>query len=135
MKKKAGARGILLMDLSQSERERYGCIVDFSDGRARWFPGTSGLREATEYADANGLRIKTVSTPSTIFRDLQGTRAKDAHGERGRQGSRLVAGVVVFPEQHMLGLLGRQDLLALERQPRDRSRRKGVGSKEAGPPM
>lgn len=76
MKTKRGAQGVVLIQLSSDEREKYGCIVDFSDG--------------------------------TVFRDLQRTRSQDVSRRR------LVAGVVVFPEQHMLGLLGRQDLLEVD---------------------
>ncbi len=115
--RRSKAEGVELLHLSQWERESYGCIVDFSDGTARWFPGIDCLKDATAYADRHELKVRTVSTPTTIFRDLQGTRAKEGSDtlEDGQQRRpRLTGGVVVFPEQNMLGRLKRQDLLEVD---------------------
>lgn len=54
-----------------------GVIVMLSDGRARHFPGTEGLRDARDYARAHGLQVCVLSTPETILRDLRGSRARE----------------------------------------------------------
>lgn len=54
-----------------------GVICTFSDHRSRYFPGKSGLGDAIAYADAHDLKVYVFSTPDTILRDLQGTRARE----------------------------------------------------------
>lgn len=95
------AQGIRLIRLSQAQREEHGCIVTFSNDEARWFTGAEALADAVAYADRRGLRIRTISTPETIYRDLQGSRAAQG-GKRG--------GAVYFPEENMLGHARRSDL-------------------------
>ena len=79
-----------------------GLVADFSDGSARWFPGPDCLRDCASWADDHGLRITVISTPATIYRDLQGSRA-DAAERNGSQ-------VVYVPELRMLAAIGRTDL-------------------------
>lgn len=95
------------MQLSPDEREKYGVIVDFSNGQARWFPGSDGVKKATEYADREELKIRTISSPRTIYRDLQGRR----DSRRTKDGSDTGEVGVYLPEVRFLGLLHRADLL------------------------
>lgn len=53
------------------------------------------LRQLAERCDREGWRVKTVSTPETIVRDLQGPRR---HSRSTR------------PERILLGMIGRLDL-------------------------
>lgn len=113
---KASGYGVLRLQISGEERQDYGCIVNFSDGDCRWFPGRDGAREAAEYADRSDLKITTISTPETIYRDLQGPRSTQDPGASWKKRD-----AIYFPESNILGLIGRRDLLA--RQPRDPRKR------------
>lgn len=59
----------------------------------------AGLREIARICDARGWRIRAISTPESILRDLQGNRV------------RKLANDVAFPERTALGKIGRLDLL------------------------
>ncbi len=59
--------------------------------------GGTYLEQAVDRADELGAKILCISTPQTILTDLQGDRSM-----RNTENP--------FPEPHMLGRLGRQDL-------------------------
>ena len=88
------------------DRIRFGYIVTAreQDSDARWVlhrAGPGALVEICEVLDASegNWRILTISTPETIYRDLQGTRLT------------VWRDVIENPEQRMLGGIGRLDLL------------------------
>ena len=63
--------------------------------------GSDALRQVCDVLDERegDWRVLTISTPTTIYRDLQGTRYR-AWGDSTQ-----------CPEPHMLGIIGRKDLL------------------------
>lgn len=74
--------------LNGSQRGKYGCIVSFksADGSRLTLHRTGPIRAAIKQACAIALarddtyRVVAVSTPTTIHRDLQGTRRNDYAG-------------------------------------------------------
>ena len=88
-------------------RVAWGLNVSFTEGVARHFPGRSALRHAIEFADEHELRIRCISTPESILRDLQGSRARE-QGE-----TKYLKHDLAFesPELRMLIPFGRTDLL------------------------
>lgn len=79
------------------------------DGERRWFlrqdaPFGAALREVCAVLDGCGGKVETICSPTTIWRDLQGTRSP----ERGQK-----AGQSQFtsPEAYALAKVGRMDLL------------------------
>lgn len=74
------------------------------------------LRELAAYCDAHDLKVRVLSSPQTILRDLRGSRAVQ----------RDVAVVTEYPEERMLQRIGRRDLLdtggRLSREERRRGR-------------
>lgn len=122
-------------------RGAYGCIVTFrmpddsitvrhfsSIMRSLNKSGRQGPREVTrdqgymqqaiEWADGHQAKVISISTPETILRDLQGTRALLEPKPTGREGlygtiQRHMSDVVNFPERSMLK--GRADLFELPR--------------------
>lgn len=101
-------------------RQRDGFILQalMPDGERRWFLRQDqslreALREVCAILDRCGGKVETISSPTTIWRDLQGTRAAMAVSERPRVVSMgTVGGQVTTPEAQMLGRIGRLDLLA-----------------------
>src|SRR5262245_17226607 len=105
-------------------RARDGCIVTFrmpdgsievrrfttviSDSRRHGIRrGQYHTEQVIEWADEHEAKIISMSTPETILRDLQGTRAiLDPHrtGTEGRRGGMQAnaADHVSFPERYML---------------------------------
>lgn len=100
-------------------RARDGCIVTFrmpddslevhrfstiiSDSRVLGIrKGKDHMQQVIEWADEHEARIVTISTPETILRDLQGTRAPlDPHPNKKHSPD-----VVLFPERNMLKARG-----------------------------
>jgi hypothetical protein len=79
--------------------------------RVRTKIGASYLEQAVARADELGARIVTISTPTTILRDLGGTRAQQREGMRSDE--------LQLPELRMLGQIGRTDLLVESTDRRD----------------
>jgi len=89
----------------------WGVTATFSDGWSRHFPGTSGLADAIAYADRHDVQVCTFSTPDTIARDLQGTRARPP-SEVGAKYLRHELPAYDSPEERMLRGARRLDLYA-----------------------
>lgn len=85
------------------KRDTYGAIVTFTDGSVTHIGGYvfEAVREACEIADSRGTQIVTISTPRTIARDLQGDRVVFSSGADLPH--------TVFPEEDVLGRVGRLD--------------------------
>lgn len=103
--------------LNTERRFETGCIATLTrDGETRALHFTGSGTEATQavadYCDRGGWRIVSLSTPTTIYRDLDGSRESTK-----RQGgdSWFYAPPPVndteMPERNMLGKIGRKDLL------------------------
>lgn len=77
------------------------------------FPGPAAVAKCAAHCDRFGYRVVTLSTPRTIYRDLQGTRQTlsdwNEHTE-GRTGNRMIQRNT--PEPKLLASIGRLDLLA-----------------------
>lgn len=86
-------------------------IVDFSDGSAREFKGLECLANAIAYADERNLRIRVISHPASIMRDLQGSRARHL----AVVGSKYPKSDHAYnsPESRMLRAHARLDLLEI----------------------
>lgn len=102
--------------LSPSERADYGVIATLDDGSVIVRKGTptDALLAVADYCDVHGFKIRTLSSPETIYRDLQGTRDGLSDTERGgplnphnTHRSQLLA----LPEFNMVARIGRSDLL------------------------
>lgn len=81
---------------SQDERRKYGCIATLERDHERLskqFRGTDAVRQVVAYCRENGWRIVCLSTPGTIYRDLQGTREDLYERERFRS-----TGIATRPE-------------------------------------
>lgn len=75
--------------------------------------GTGWLREVAAYCDREGYRVRTLSTPNTVYNDLQGPRVGAvASNHRFARSSGQPDDQVHTPERSMLGRIGRLDLLA-----------------------
>lgn len=75
--------------------------------------GSDAVRACAAYCDAHAYRVVTLSSPLTIYRDLQGWRRNDTPTNRRRVAStEKVDDKLQLPEPFMLGLIGRRDLLA-----------------------
>lgn len=75
------------------------------DGERRWFlrqdqPFAEALREVCTVLDGIGGKVETISSPVSIWRDLQGTRAQQ------------LAQPHATPEMRALARVGKLDLLA-----------------------
>ena len=74
------------------------------------------LRTVVKRCDRYGWKIRTLSTPTTIYRDLQGTRMH-AHSRRvdslDTHGAGPTDSQLALPEIFMLNKIGRMDLLVL----------------------
>lgn len=94
------------LGINAQDRAAYGVIVtareQTSDQRIVLHrSGRDGLQQVCDVLDAlvGDWRVLTVSTPATIYRDLQGTRAREWGAE------------TQTPEPSVLGKVGRLDLL------------------------
>lgn len=97
--------------VNNERRFETGCIATLSDGISRHFVGfgADATRAVADYCDRHDLRVAVLSTPGTIYRDLQGARSVAAPHEAVRRGRQAF---LRLPEQAMLAAIGRQDLLA-----------------------
>jgi len=86
-----------------------GKIVVFSNGETLHFAGKSALDDALAYADEHETKVCVISTPETILRDLEGSRAR-ALAEIGAKYPKTDAAYDA-PEDRMLRGKGRLDLL------------------------
>lgn len=138
---------ILKSKMSGAQRAVYGCIATFElpDGtfrsehfnqtvdegevvvvksrqkrwkRTRTIVGSSALQQAVERADRLDAKIASLTTPETILRDLQGTRAE----LEVRSDQKNPADTIRFPELAMLGKVGRRDLFVYEQSAEGRRR-------------
>lgn len=102
-------------------RAEDGLLVTFTDGERQRVVARSGARATRCLAEAISIaerwpgewKVAVISTPTTIYRDLQGSReVRDLRSGRrvASVGSR--AGAFATPEQRMLGKIGRMDMLA-----------------------
>jgi len=94
------------LGMSGTALEEYGVIVtareQMTDERIVLHrPGAGALKLICEGLDGldGDWRVLTISTPRTIYRDLQGTRARELVDE------------TQMPELRMLGQVGRLDML------------------------
>lgn len=95
--------------ITTGQRFETGVTVTFSDGTARHFTGSArdALTDAAAHADSRDLRVRTISTPQTIYRDLHGTREQlDTDKDKKHRSTGTNT-----PEARMLGMIGRKDLL------------------------
>ena len=76
--------------------------------RTRKVVGEPAVEQACARADQLGAKIVTISSPSTILRDLQGTRAD----LQPRNPRKPITERLQLPEHILLGRAGRIDLLA-----------------------
>jgi len=87
-------------------------IVDFANGEALHFEGKSALDDALAYADEHATKLCVISTPESILRDLQGSRARERAEIEGAR-YRKTDHAYESPEHHALRAKGRLDLLEL----------------------
>jgi hypothetical protein len=109
-------RTIRSIRVSPTERHETGVIATLPDGKrsfAEHFVGvnTIATRAIADHCDTFGLKIVCLSTPETIYRDLQGDRHHDTDQVRAGD-HRAPRDGVTTPETIMLGRIGRLDLLA-----------------------
>lgn len=109
--------------INQERRFETGCIATLTrrgETTALHFTGNGleATRAVADYCDAHGWRILALSTPATIFRDLQGSRemTKRAPGS----GTSWFyadppANELALPEETMLSRIGRLDLLVVRK--------------------
>ncbi len=106
------------LSLGEYERKRIGCIVTAREqwtGELHVVHRSGTPREALraisdELAALEGdWRVLSISTPATIYRDLQGTRQTEGFDR------------LALPELQWLHSLGRFDLLDPSLEPRDKS--------------
>jgi hypothetical protein len=100
-------------------REGDGLTVFASDGQGHTraivragMPLGEALREVCLQLDEwpGEWRIDCISTPTTIYRDLQGRREKGKRPNRRYYGDNVTSERAEFPEYRMLGNVGRVDL-------------------------
>lgn len=97
--------------VNTERRFETGCIATLTDGISRHFVGSGAdaTRAVADYCDQHGLQVVCLSTPGSIYRDLQGSRNIAAEREADRRGRQAF---LRLPEQGMLNAIGRPDLLA-----------------------
>jgi len=105
MSKRRTAKGITELVMSGDEKKKYGCIVTFSDGTSKHFIGEKYLQQMADFADQLEVKVSTISTPATIFRDLQGTRKPFESKHR------QLRDIIHTPESAMVAQIKRQDLI------------------------
>lgn len=103
----ANARASGGFSLGSHTQNALGCIATYDNGDVRHFHQRDYVRAAAEHADAHSTLIVSLSTPLTIFRDLQGTRGQLEPRHNTTQPPDRIA----VPEVSMLGKIGRRDLL------------------------
>lgn len=104
MSKRTG-QGINELIMSGDEKKKHGCIATFSDGTTKHFPGKNYLQQVADFADQLEVKVSVISTPVTIYRDMQGTRKSfELPREQMRD-------IIHTPESAMLAQIRRADLL------------------------
>lgn len=103
--------------VNQERRFETGCIATLTDGERVFTQhftgnGAEATQAVADFCDAHGFRIVTLSTPTSIYRDLQGTRAPlTVRTGRVTGEEKPLNDRVDVPELNMLGKIGRRDLL------------------------
>lgn len=72
--------------------------------------GMSALADIIDFCDRHSLKVRCLSTPDSIYRDLQGSRAQRGTSRKVDLSLPEAPEVVRYPEQAMLGKWGRADL-------------------------
>ena len=103
MSKRTGF-GIKRLIMSGDERKRLGVIVQFENGISKQFTGGDTTRQAAAFADQYETKISVISSPDTIYRDMQGTRRPIV------QTKRQIQDTMFLPELRTLSSIGRKDL-------------------------
>lgn len=108
--------GELSLDMSSRERTKAGCIVTLREQKTgrrevRHLPGKTGdtlplLAAELDARNAEGeeWRVASISTPASVYRDLQGARGLAGVDCYSQDGDPLV-------ERGYLGRIGRLDLI------------------------
>lgn len=104
MTNRAG-NGIKPLIMSGDEKKEHGCIVVFSDGTIKHFCGEGYLQAIADFADQLEVKISVISTPSSIYRDMQGTRKAFTNAKES------LRDITYFPEPALLAQIKRHDLL------------------------
>jgi len=99
------------------QRFQTGCIATLTNGtttHVQHFTGVGpeAVRSVAAFCDRHGMRVVSLSTPETVYRDLQGSREVQSM-RRGRVTGieKPLAARVDVPERWMLGKIGRRELL------------------------
>jgi len=114
------ADGVTYLPVNGESRSRDGVIATLVRGaevESRHFPGPAASESLAAYCDKHGWRVRTISTPQSIYRDLQGTREHlanvtgraEAGFDAGRRRSRHTS-----VEAMSLGGIKRTDLLEIQ---------------------
>lgn len=98
-------QGIIPLVMAGHEKEKLGCIVVYTDGTIKHFCGKGYLQRAADFADQLEVGISVISTPSTIYRDMQGTR------KPFMSKNRQLRDILHNPEPAILAQIKRADLL------------------------
>jgi hypothetical protein len=105
--------------ITPGQRFATGLIATVRHGGAvesRHFVGTTtdALTDLAAWCDAVDGRIKSISTPQTIYRDLHGSRRvavdRQAKNRKASYSAHYDA-LIEIPEPKLLGRIGRKDLL------------------------
>lgn len=105
------AKGIKDIPMSGEERGKAGVIASLTRGdeeRSVHFPGAGAISRIADYCDKHDWKIRCLSTPQTVYRDLQGTRESVEDTIAGDRRTGLAGQSV---ELRMLGRIGRIDLV------------------------
>lgn len=112
--------GIKDLSISPDDRHDTGLIATLDDGTARHFvgAGTEATRALADHCDKHDAKVVCISTPRSIYRDLQGGRgALDGRDQPVTPGKGHVPRTSATTERITLSKIGRQDLIAPRRQP------------------
>ena len=86
-------------------------LVRDGESAAFHFPGSTAMRDLAAFCDRYGYTVACISTPRTIYRDLQGTREALADLTAGNPHEKHRSGQLNTPEAAALSRIGRKDLL------------------------
>jgi hypothetical protein len=104
------------LSLPPNERFAAGCIATLTDGERTFSQhftgeGSEAVQAVAAFCDRHGVRVLCLSTPATIYRDLQGHRREELPRKQRRVtaiGTRPET--LRLPEPAMLSRIGRRDL-------------------------
>lgn len=104
-----GVKGELIT--SQEDR-REAVIATLTGGHVMHATGSrrEALRDIARVCDARGVKVRCLSTPQTIYRDLNGHRRKSPAGGTVTGADWEAPASLERPEPHYLALIGRKDL-------------------------